>query len=589
MILRLRSLVVAFAVVVSLLGGALWVSMTWADYRNSIQDNERIAQDLAALLEEHARRTFEATNLILMHVGGQIDEHGFDEVVRSERTWGGIKAMADHLPAVGTIFIADREGRFVLTSLTPGGQPGSVTDRDYFIAHRDEGVATYITPAVLGRVTKKVVFILSRRITAPDGSFGGVVLASISTDYFRSFYERLNLGRMEAKGEIAIYRDDGAILVRNRMTAADIGRTMAGTPLFREHLPAAPAGIFAERSAADGVERLVAYRRVEGLPLVVTAAVDRTDALAEWRERVSWTAALALAMLSSIGGFAWLTLASVRREDEAMGALADANERLEQRVEARTAELSAAKDEAERQSRAKSHFLANVSHELRTPLNAIIGFSELLVSGYPGPLTDKQRQYLETISQSGAHLLRIINDILDLSKISAEKLDLAEQEVHVETLVEACLDIARGRAMGRTMVLEADLPPDLPVLWGDELRLKQMLINLLSNAIKFTPDPAEVRVIAERTADGGLVLAVRDNGIGMAPDEIPRALTMFGQLDNGLARTHEGTGIGLPLVKALADLHGACMDIASAPQKGTTVSLRFPPERVLAPQAVAAD
>ncbi|HEY0838260.1 MAG TPA: ATP-binding protein [Azospirillum sp.] len=589
MILRLRSVVVAFALVVSLLGGALWVFMTWSDYRRSIQDNERMAQDVAALLEEHARRTVEATNLILMHVGGQIDEHGFDEVVRSDRTWGGIREMADHLPAIGTIFIVDREGRFALTSLARNGAPGTVADRDYFLAHRDQGVATFITPAVMGRVTKKVVFILSRRVAAPDGAFGGVVLASISTDYFRSFYERLDLGRMEARGEIAIYRDDGAVLVRNRMTDADVGRTMAGTALFRDHLPAAPAGVFAERSAVDGVERLVAYRRVTGLPLVVTAAIDRADALAEWRERLSWTAALALAMLSSTAGFAWLTLTSVRREGTAMGALAEANERLEQRVDERTAELRAAKDEAERQSRAKSHFLANVSHELRTPLNAIIGFSELMVSGYPGPLTDKQRQYLETINQSGAHLLRIINDILDLSKISAEKLDLAEQEVHVGTLVDACLDIVRGRAVGRAMVLCAELPPNLPALWGDELRLKQMLINLLSNAIKFTPDPAEVRVTAELAADGGLVLSVRDNGVGMAPDEIPRALTMFGQLDNGLSRTHEGTGIGLPLVKALADLHGARMTIDSAVDAGTTVSLHFPADRVLARQAVAAD
>ena len=245
------------------------------------------------------------------------------------------------------------------------------------------------------------------------------------------------------------------------------------------------------------------------------------------------------------------------------------------------ADLRRAKDEAELASRSKTEFLANMSHELRTPLNAIIGFSDVLAGEIFGALGDSRYQdYARDIHESGFHLLNLINDVLDVSKIEFGKVELQEEEIEISSVVDSCVRLMRERAHVAEVRLEADLATDLPALRADRRRLKQILINLLSNAVKFTPAGGRVTISASEE-NGWLRLSVSDTGIGIAPQDLETALRPFGQIDSRLARKYQGTGLGLPLTKAMAELHGGRLELQSAPGKGTTAVVLLPPQRVL--------
>ena len=237
---------------------------------------------------------------------------------------------------------------------------------------------------------------------------------------------------------------------------------------------------------------------------------------------------------------------------------------------------------AEQANRAKTEFLATMSHELRTPLNAVLGFSEMIRDELLGPVGQQQyKAYAGDIHRSGAHLLEIVNDILDTAKIEAGKLTLSEEEVGLAAVVEATLQLARCRPEGGQAPITAALADGMPALWADRRLLKQILLNLVSNALKFTPS-GEVRVSACLAADGWLELAVQDTGIGMAEDQIAKVRQPFYQVDSSHTRQYQGTGLGLSLVHSLVELHGGELRIESRLGHGTAVTCRFPPQRVLA-------
>ncbi|MFQ5970839.1 MAG: sensor histidine kinase [Alphaproteobacteria bacterium] len=265
-----------------------------------------------------------------------------------------------------------------------------------------------------------------------------------------------------------------------------------------------------------------------------------------------------------------------------IGGLAIQNAGIRRRVLDKTGELVAARDEAELANRSKTAFLANVSHELRTPLNAIIGFSELLGKEMLGPLGNKRyREYANDIHDSGLHLLSLINDILDLSKIEAGRYEIREDEVYLFDAVRSSLRLVESKAEETGLTLIDTVSSQLPPLIADRRVIRQILLNLLSNAVKFTPAGGRVCVSAEIDRNGGLVLAVSDTGIGMSEEEQYTAMVSFAQVDSSLSRTHEGTGLGLPLTKRLVELHGGAMTISSKPNEGTTVSIVFGRERVI--------
>jgi PAS domain S-box-containing protein len=244
-------------------------------------------------------------------------------------------------------------------------------------------------------------------------------------------------------------------------------------------------------------------------------------------------------------------------------------------------ELRRTKDEAESASRAKSEFLATMSHELRTPLNAIIGFSDIMLNERFGPLANaRYAEYARDINGSGEHLLELINDILDLSKAEAGKLELHERPVDIEHVIDMSLGMVRSRAENAGIELAKDVAAGLPRLNADERKLRQILLNLLSNAVKFTPADGRVRVSAAPSANG-LTLTVEDSGIGIAAGDIPKAMSPFGQVNTPLSGTHTGTGLGLPLTKRLAEMHDARFELRSELGTGTTVTIEFPTSRLI--------
>ncbi len=246
------------------------------------------------------------------------------------------------------------------------------------------------------------------------------------------------------------------------------------------------------------------------------------------------------------------------------------------------ADLQAAMEEADHANRAKSEFIANMSHELRTPLNAIIGFSEIIKSETFGPVGSlRYRDYAKDINDSGQHLLQLINDMLDIAKIEAGRFDLNEEAVDVATVVGSCLTLVNEHAQNAGPTLETEIADGLPPLRADARKHKQILLNLLSNAVKFTAAGGTVTTRVWCRRDDGYVFQVADTGIGIAPEDIPKVLSPFGQVDGTLARKFEGTGLGLPLTKSLVEMHGGSLDLQSEEGAGTTVTVRFPKERIV--------
>jgi signal transduction histidine kinase len=255
----------------------------------------------------------------------------------------------------------------------------------------------------------------------------------------------------------------------------------------------------------------------------------------------------------------------------------------------RRARLAAEKerDEAEHRFQEQAAYFAAMSHELRTPLNAIIGFSEILKSEMFGPLgSERYREYCKFINESGDFLLSLVNEVLDISKLDAGKLDLHLAPVDLCRLIVACAKCVEPQAAKSRVGICIDFHCGPCWLEADEKRLHQLLLNLVSNAVKFTPEGGEVRISVYRRG-GRIVVAVSDTGIGMSAGDIPKALSRFGQIDSEQGRKHEGTGLGLPLAKQLTELHGGQFAIESEPDVGTTVTLTFPPERTLSFEAAS--
>ncbi len=337
------------------------------------------------------------------------------------------------------------------------------------------------------------------------------------------------------------------------------------------------------------VSNRVPFAAIAGLAtsacyFAVTIATGRLNASAFGLE------AFVHVLANAFGIFTVYRAAILRRRQFALAReQAQFTERLEaqaRQLAAQAQELEAARDAALQANRAKSEFLAYMSHELRSPMNAIVGFSEMMKHEVMGPISPpKYREYVGDMHDSAAHLLSLINDMLDLSKAEAGKLRINEDVVDVAAAAEAARRLVAVRAADSRVVLHKTLPASLPRLSGDARMVKQMVLNLLSNAIKFTPARGVVTLSAGCAENGALFVSVTDTGAGIAAADIPRILEAYGRTASAERGAAEGTGLGLTLVKAMIEHHGGTLEIASEPGRGSTFTLRFPPERSMLAKA----
>ena len=412
---------------------------------------------------------------------------------------------------------------------------------------------------------------MAYRVTGAHDEFIGLILGAIELRYFEDFYRAILLGD---GGTIALQRLDGVMLAR--FPPSDVIGKVFSTS---QHLLGdGSSGTMREPSLIDGQMRIKTAHRVANYPLLALATQSEEAALANWRG-FAWLMSLGAAgcaVAIAVAAFAF----GRQAQQHAMLAEAQAEIRRQADLFAAFEEMRAAKEDAEMANLAKSEFLANMSHELRTPLNAVLGFSEMLVNETFGPLGNpRYHGYAEDIHASGSHLLGIINDILDLSKAASGTLSLAEDWLDARETVDSVCRLIGPRVRDGKLTLAVRMPPGDLILWADERLLRQMLFNLLSNAAKFTPTGGHIDCSV--SVDGeGVTFAVTDTGIGIPAAELERVLEPFVQVDSSLSRGQAGTGLGLPLVKVMAELHGGRLRLVSETGVGTTASLILPLDRV---------
>ena len=562
---RHAGLLLGLGMVVLIWAGLLFhISM---EYEQTGRAAQRELSNLATLFEEQLTRVLGGVDQTLLHLRATYleDPDNFDLVVWSRR----VQAISDF--SFQTVIIGP-DG-FMVSSSISGPERVDLSDREHFRVHADHKVqGLFVSKPVIGRVSNRAAIQLSRRIDNPDGSFGGVVVMSIDPEYLARFYGSIDLG---TRGAIMLVGTDAIVRVRKSPTEVNSGMSLAKAILFQALKDNPKAGVYvitdplsrddllfrswkekakilvANNPESIDSERMVAYRKVEGMPLIVTVASGLDDIFAgDYREQVM---KVSLASLLSIL-ILTVTLLIVRYQRG----------------------LALAKEAAEAGTRARSTFLAAMSHEIRTPMNAVLGLASSLIES---PLNEDQRRSVAAINDSGSHLLRILNDILDFSKMEAGQVHLECTAFSPEVIAANVLSVIRARADAKGIAIALDCASDLPpALEGDASRISQILMNLVANAVKFTErGTVAIRLRCLGRKDGKAVVEWRviDTGPGIASDRIDKLFGEFVQADNSIARRYGGSGLGLAICKRLVGLMGGDIGVVSEQGHGSEFWVRL--------------
>lgn len=556
--------VIAFSALIILMVCIFIIFQASKAYEDAITHGEENAKRLTNIMGDQVQLTFTAVDLTLRRA---VDRDYFNQLFGSnlrEDIQNNIRLWMDETPQIAGMLVINEKGAARIASFRRGYQSkfsyrDSFEDRPIFQYLRDNEAQDY---AITSDNSMGVpLIVLAREITTLDGQFGGVVLAIIDPQHFTDFFTSVDSGDHRF---MSLVRSDGTVLFSGPPSSEEPSRNVIDT-LAAQHLDLTNG--YEVNGAVETISdriQIFSYKRLQKLPIHLVVAIDEEDFLAEWRQaRIKDVSFLGIfTIFGSVLTYFALTMAKqIMRVEESEAAAILA-------------------------SQAKSEFLANMSHELRTPLNAIIGFSEMINAGYFGDLTDKQRERIHDIHLCGSHLLQLISDILEFSKGEAGKLELYDEPLSLSESMDECSRIIGEKARSKQITLKVEVEESLPLVMADKRKIRQVLLNLLSNAMKFTPEGGAVTMRGRRDKHGQFVLSVSDTGIGIPEDEIQKALSVFGQVHRN--QSHEGTGLGLPLCKMFAELHGGKLTLTSKVGEGTTVSIYLPAERATTATAAPA-
>ncbi len=567
--------------------GFLWLAIlisTWSARETALARTTADASNLSAALCEQVFQTLDTINATMDLTARKM---------RADPAGFRFDLWTRELPVLArpTIYagLVDAQGRLVSTTYPTGTAGIDLSDRAHVKIHllrRDAGL--FVGEPVISRVVGQMMIHVSRRVEDAEGRLLGVLVFAVAPGELTVLHRSVDMG---ARGLIALVGLDGRLRARfGREGPDEPPVSMTGDwPVMP---PAGALSGIVRSSAVDGVLRLYSLRQLPVYPLIVALGLNLDDELAE--SRAHGTLVIGIGIAASVLLFALnlLLVVEIRRRSQRETELAQEHAALEAartelvleqgKLAAVNRELVLSTARAEAANQAKSQFLAQMSHELRTPLHAVIGFSELILHQAPSPaVPDQTTAHASDIMKSGRHLLALINSILDLSKVESGTASLAEENVSMREIIEDSLVTIRGQALERDVLLDQRLPAALPWVNADATKLRQILINLLSNAVKFTPRGGSVTISARREPDGAFCVIVADTGIGMDDREVVIAMEPFGQVENSLARSFEGTGLGLPLARRLAELHGGHLTLRSVKGVGTTVEISLPSFRVM--------
>ena len=394
--------------------------------------------------------------------------------------------------------------------------------------------------------------IMGRRIINPDGSFGGAFIAAIDSGFFINYFKILEKGD---RSYLSLQMLDSETLLTDGPVQGSYYEDLDKLALVKYKSGPETFEPSVNTYSVNYDTEIYGFIKLKALPVLLTIALDDKDYLQSWRE-------------TRFKDFCFLIIFITFGSLLSFFAIAMARQIIQVEKSEAAAVLA---------SQAKSEFLANMSHELRTPLNAIIGFSEMMNSGYFGQLNPKQKERVHDINLCGSHLLNLITDILEFSKGDAGKLELNEERVVMRDIVSEATRMMNKKVKEKQMNIITEIDAGIPDILGDKRKIRQVLLNLLSNSVKFTPENGTVKISISQDTGKNVVMTVSDSGIGISEQDIPVALSVFGQVHRN--RSHEGTGLGLPLCKMFTELHGGRLALGSVIDEGTTVRITFPASR----------